>query len=99
MGLNDFTDGAANVPPLDSTHVYVDVTAAQAGRPAIDMRGGPIEQADAVDVATALRLSDDLRRAALTSAQLHEEFGDDRDPALASRRAARTQPTDHGDPF
>ena len=64
----------------ERTHVYVDVTAAQAGVPSIDVRGGPIENADTVDVATALQIADDLHRAALTAEQLHDEFGDDRDP-------------------
>lgn len=72
----------------DRHHVLVDVTRAQAGEPAVlaDVDEGPLDQA------TALRLGDDLRRAALTVDQLHEEYGDDRDPRRQETARARREP-------
>lgn len=63
----------------DRTHVLIDVTNAQEGRPSLGVAGF-ISQDEPITEDEALLLSDDLRRAALTARQLHEEFGDDRDP-------------------
>lgn len=60
-------------------YVHLDVTAAQAGRPAIALERDPTVNRR-LTAAEALALGDDLRRAAMTARQLHHEFGDDRDP-------------------
>lgn len=71
-------------------HVHMDVTAALAGRPAINFSG--LGSLDALAAEEALTLSEDLRSAALIAAQLATE----RDHERSYRKTGDT--VVHGDP-
>lgn len=80
---------------MTTVYVHLDVTAAQAGQPAV---GVNVATPARLTVADALHMSDDLRRAALAAEQLHEEFGDDRDPDRIAARQAQGEQTSE-EPF
>lgn len=86
---------------IPTDHVLVDVTAAQAGQPPIQVQFHDGH----LSVAEALVLGDDLRRAALTAAQIHTEYGASRDPRQVALTLAEGETPivftddDEGEPF